>query len=204
MIYCPTDPLDMTVVSNPSSSPALSITYLTIICIYCLALQKSLFRNNACVRLKTVAHVWLQHKPRLSNPQSSKTAGAAHSGCSACWVWSSKMADRITTSSTRDGKLCHSYNLQSLANTRCSKTAGPVYSAQLPFVSVQAAVVTSGTMGCRRFLMSHFYSGDKVSYPWRLKRPWEALEWQLWDARQTHRDTLATGKGGDTRHRRRY
>lgn len=150
-----------------------------------------------------MAHVWLQHKPRLSNPQSSKTAGAAHSGCSSRWVWSSKMADRFTTMSMRNGKLCHWCNLQSLANPRCSKTAGPVYSARLPFVSARAAVVTPGTMGCRRFLMSHFYSGDKVSYPRRLKRPREALEWQLWDARQTHRDTPATGKGGGTRHRRR-
>ena len=141
-----------------------------------------------------MAHVWLWHKPRLSNPQSSKTAGAAHSGCSARWVWSSKMADSFTTASMWDGKLCRSYNLQSPANPRCSKTAGPVYSAQLPFVSVRAAVVTPGTTGRRRFLMSHFYSGDKVSYPWRLKRPWGALEWQLCDARQTQRDT--GGRGG--------
>lgn len=150
-----------------------------------------------------MAHAWLRHKPRLSNPQSSKTAGAAHSGCSARWVWSSKMADSFTTTSMWAGKLCRSYNLQSFANPRCSKTAGPVYSARLPFVSARAAVVTPGTTGCRRFLMSHFYSGDKVSYPRRLKRPWGALEWQLWDARQTHRDTLATGRGGGTRHRQR-
>lgn len=143
-----------------------------------------------------MAHVWLQHKPRLSNPQSSKTAGAAHSGCSARWVWSSKMADSFTTTSMWDGKLCLSYSLQSLANPRCSKTAGPIYSARLPFVSERAAVVTPGTTGRRRFLMSHFYSGDKVSYPRRLKRPRGALEWQLWDARQTHRDTLATERGG--------
>lgn len=85
---------------------------------------------------------------------------------------------------------------QSLANPRCSKTAGPVYSDRLPFVSARAAVVTPGATGRWRFLMSHFYSGDKVSYPRRLKRPWGALEWQLWDARQTHRDTLATERGG--------
>lgn len=68
---------------------------------------------------------------------------------------------------------------QSLANPRCSKTAGPVYSARLSFVSARAAVVTPGATGCQRFLMSHFYSGDKVSYPRRLKRPRGAVEWQL-------------------------
>lgn len=50
--------------------------------------------------------------------------------------------------------------------------------------------------GRRYFLMSHFYSGDKVSYPRRLKRPRRALEWQLWDARQTQSDAAATRKGG--------
>lgn len=94
------------------------------------------------------------------------------------------------------GKLCRSPSLQSLANPQCSKTAGPVYSAGLPFVSARAAAVTPGTTGRQRFLMSHFYSGDKVSYPRRLKRPRGALEWQPWDARQTHRDTLATERGG--------
>lgn len=143
-----------------------------------------------------MAHVWSQHKPRLSNPQSSKTAGAAHSGCNACWVWSSKMADSFTTTSMWDGKPCRSHNLQSIANPWSSKTAGPVYSAGLPFVSARAAVVTPGTTGCRRFLMSHFYSGDKVSYPWRLKRPWGAQEWQLRDARQTHRYTSYRDGGG--------
>lgn len=147
------------------------------------------------MRLKSAAHVWPQNMPSLSNPQSSKTAGAAHSGCSACWVWSSKMADSFTTMSVRERKLCRSHCLQILANPRCSKTAGPVYSARLPFVSVRAAVVTPGATGCQRFLMSHFYSGDKVSYPRRLKRPWGALEWQLWDARQTHGEVLAHKEG---------
>lgn len=130
-----------------------------------------------------------QLKPGLSNPQSSQTAGDAHSGCSACWVWSSKMADSFTTTSKREGKLCCSHRLQSLANPQPSETAGPIYSALLPFVSARAAVVIPGAMGRRRFLMSHFYSGNKVSYPWRLKRPRGALEWQLWDARQTRRFT---------------
>lgn len=142
--------------------------------------------RNACVRLEAVAHVWPQHKLRVSNPQSSKTAGAIHSGCSTRWVWSSKMADSFTTRPVWDGKLCGSYSLQSLPNPRCSKTAGPVYSARLPFVLVRAAVITPGATGRRRFLMSHFYSGDKVSYPQRLKRPLGALEWQLWDARDRH------------------
>lgn len=93
------------------------------------------------------------------------------------------------------GKLCLWYRLQSLANIRCSKTAGPVYSARLPFVWARAAVITPGTTGRQRFLMTHFYSGDKVSYPRRLKRPWGAVEWQLWDARQSHGDTQATGEG---------
>lgn len=142
-----------------------------------------------------------QLKPRLSNLQSSQTAGAAHSGCSTRRVWSSKMADSFTTTSKQEGKLCCSYRLQSLANPQWSKTAGPIYSAVLPFVSAWAAVVIPGAMGRRRFLMSHFYSGDKVSYPWRLKRPWGALEWQLWDARQTNRDSPATWRGGGRRYK---
>jgi len=99
-----------------------------------------------------------------------------------------------------DGKLSRSYSVQSLGNPWCSKTAGPVYSARLPFVSAWAAVVTPGATGRRRFLMSHFYSGDKVSYPQRLKRPRGALEWQLWEARQTHRDAPAKRRGGGTPH----
>lgn len=86
-------------------------------------------------------------------------------------------------------------SLQSLANPRSSKTAGPVYSARLPFVSARAAVDTPSTAGCRRFLMSHFYSGDKVSYPRRLKRPREAVERQLRDERQTRGDAASCGGG---------
>lgn len=78
------------------------------------------------------------------------------------------------------------------------KQQGPSIQPRLPFVSARAAVVTPGATGCWRFLMSHFYSGDKVSYPRWLKRPWGAVEWQPRDARQTHRDTLATGRGGGT------
>lgn len=163
--------------------------------------SKKEIHNDACVTPNKVEGLRLQQKPALSNPQCSKAAGAAHSGCGARWAWSSKMADRFTTRSVRDGKRCHSHNLRGPANPRCSETAGPVHSAWLAFVSAWAAVVTPSTTGCRCFLMSHFYSDDKVSYPRRLKRPRAALEWHLWDARQTRRYT-SNEKGGALSRRR--
>lgn len=121
-----------------------------------------------------VNHVRFRHKTgQTSGPLNQREVcihDVAHAECDPP-KWLTEWTQHLMPA----GKPRRSCSVQSRVNPRCTKTAGPIYSDQLPFCVVVspffAAAATPGATGCPCFLMCFFNSGDKVSYPRWLKRP---------------------------------